>query len=281
MQRFMRIPAAIGLFLFISPAFAAEPIAATSVGAEPSGPIKPAESCLRDLGSFDARMEKDGFWIGGPGYGFGYPLGLWGQGQSYPIGHFGSGYAHARPSYNLRALIVAANILAQRGEQKLCEDILSETGKFYDSYLSDMRSQGMPMAKTPDWWQEQITASLPVTSSDVSFRSDQLLGANVRSRQNLTLGSVEDLITDRETGKIAYLVIARGGILGIGEKYVPVPWENFMINPDKTLLVLDTTRNAMDAAPDVHKDRFGPKSEQSVKVDAYWKAQSVSPKSSN
>ena len=77
-----------------------------------------------------------------------------------------------------------------------------------------------------------------------------------------------------QTGKITYLVIARGGIFGIDEKLVPVPWIDFKITPNVKLLVLDATKGTLEAAPQANKDQFtipGHFDRLTQKVDAFWK----------
>jgi sporulation protein YlmC with PRC-barrel domain len=243
---------------------------------------KPAEQCLSDLRALDSQMGKDGYWLGGSGYGYGYPMGGYGYEYGYPMvarpttaATAYQGYQDARPGYEVRILVASANILARHGEQQACENVLSTARGIYRLYVADMHSGKMPMADVPVWRKQQIAAAQPVTAKDISYRSDELVGTDVRTPQDDALGSVEDLVMSPQTGAIAYLVIGRGGIFGIDEKYVPVPWANFKITSTANLLVLNTTKAAMDAAPQVAHDQFmtpGQFDQESQKVDAYWKA---------
>jgi sporulation protein YlmC with PRC-barrel domain len=267
----------------------APPIAA-SAAATPT-----ADKCLTDLSAFDQQMEKDGYWLGASGYGYGYPMG--GYGYGYAMGgvpvagavpavgavaaagaippRIPGRYQDARPGYEVRTLLVSSNILARHGQDQACEDVLATTRDIYKLYAADMRSGKYPQADVPNWRQQQIAAAQPVTGTATSFRSDELLGTDVRDSKNGALGSVDDLVMSPQSGKIAYLVIARGGIFGIGEKYVAVPWEDFKITPNGNLLVLDTTKAALDAAPQATHDQFatpGNFDQQSQTVDVYWKA---------
>ena len=61
---------------------------------------KPAEKCLADLRASHSQMEKDGYRLGGAGYGYGYPMGGAGYGCGYPMGGppaaTATGYQNAR-----------------------------------------------------------------------------------------------------------------------------------------------------------------------------------------
>ena len=228
--------------------------------------------------AFSKQMAKDGYWFGmsnyGYGYGYGYPVGGYGYGMlgAAPMGA-SAGYGSARPGYELRTLAASATILGQMGQEQACQAVLATAGTVYKHSAADLRSRGASGYDQPGWQRRQIAAALPVTGKDNSFRSDQLIDNDVVSPANETLGSVHDLVTNPQTGKVAYVIIARGGLFGIDASYVPVPWADFRMTPDSSLLVLDSTKALMTAAPQVSDEQFnkaGQFDPESKKVDAYW-----------
>jgi sporulation protein YlmC with PRC-barrel domain len=257
-----------------TPAAKAPPPVAQKVDA-----ARPAAACLSDVRSFDEKMQKDGYWLGGAGNAYGYPMGGYGYGYLGPIAP-GSpagrplGYQNARPGYEIHILLASASILAQNGQQQPCEDVLTTTRAIYTTYAANLHGSGMMPGDGPGWEQQQIKSALPVADQKTAFRSDQLIDTDVRNAKNESLGSVHDIVMDPKTGKIAYLSIARGGVFGFGETFVPVPWDEFKTTPNVGLVVLDTTKAVMDAAPTVTYHNFalpGQFDQESQKVDAYWK----------
>ncbi len=256
---------------------------ATSVAKTPgaASAVQPAKTCLADLRSFSGKMGKDGYWLGGSDNGYGYPMGGYGYGYNYPVGAYpaSGGYSNARPGYEVRNLLASAKILAQQGQQQPCENILATARTLYGRYVTQMHSRGISTYKGPNWQQQQIATALPVTDQKAAFRSDQLLETDVLSPGGESLGSVHDIVMSPETGTIAYLVIARGGFFGIDQKYVPVPWGDFKATPNVGVLVLNTTKTALEAAPQVSDDKFAAKGQfeqESKQVDAYWKTELAS-----
>ena len=193
-----------------APLFAAEPAAISTANppaaAEKSAAaIQPAQQCLTDLRAFDGQMQKDGYWLSGSGYGYGYPMmGGYGFGYGYPMSGGAvptkTGYRDARPGYNVRTLVAAANILARGGHQQACEDVLATTRDTYNLYVADLKSGKTPTANMPSWQAQQIAAAQPVTAKNTSFRSDQLLGTEVLNPHNEALGSVDDIVMSPQTG---------------------------------------------------------------------------------
>ncbi|MEW9585164.1 PRC-barrel domain-containing protein [Paraburkholderia sp. DGU8] len=251
--------------------------------------MKPAQKCLSDLRSFDSQMRKKGYWLSGSSYGFGDGDGspMYGYSSGEPDTsppamanaasgvHAQSDYRSVRPTYEIRTLLASANILARRGQQKDCESLLGTSRAIYNGYTNDVRNARDSIGRTSDWRIHQIAAAQPVTADSASFRSAQLIGTSVLSPQREDLGSVNDIVLSPQTGKIAYLVIGRGGLFGIDETYVPVPWTDFKATKGITLLVLDTTKGKMDSAPAVKENQFsvhGDFAQESQKVDSYWKA---------
>ena len=84
------------------------------------------------------------------------------------------------------------------------------------------------------------------------MRYEELLGTEVRNPQDELLGSITDLVRNPQTDKMAYLVIAPDKNIGIDDKNVPVPVEDFKLTPNANLLVLEASKPALAAAPRVN-----------------------------
>jgi sporulation protein YlmC with PRC-barrel domain len=80
-------------------------------------------------------------------------------------------------------------------------------------------------------------------------RASKILGSTVYDVHNRDIGSVKDLILDKD-GRVAATVIDVGTFLGMGGKYVAVPLD--AIKTDNNRLTLDMTKEQLQQAQDYH-----------------------------
>ena len=79
---------------------------------------------------------------------------------------------------------------------------------------------------------------------------------NVYDTSDNTIGDVSDVLLDKD-GRVTAVILSVGGFLGLGAKYVSVPFNALrMIEKDgKRYLVMDTTKDALMSAPGYQYDK--------------------------
>jgi hypothetical protein len=80
------------------------------------------------------------------------------------------------------------------------------------------------------------------------FRSSKIVGSSVVNEANETVGAVDDLIVTPNE-KAPYAVLSVGGFLGIGTKYVVVPFGSLQMQ-DKKIVLPGATKDALKALPE-------------------------------
>lgn len=80
-------------------------------------------------------------------------------------------------------------------------------------------------------------------------RAHNVLGMEVRNRNDEKLGEVKDLVVDLRTGKISYAALSIGGFLGLGEKLIAVPTSALTPSDHQNVLIMDATRGELVDAP--------------------------------
>jgi len=79
-----------------------------------------------------------------------------------------------------------------------------------------------------------------------------IIGATVNNLQGEKLGKIIDLTIDQN--RITFAVLSHGGIVGVGEKLIPVPISALSIKDEKTVL-LDISKNKLLTAPSFEKSQ--------------------------
>lgn len=79
--------------------------------------------------------------------------------------------------------------------------------------------------------------------------SDKVDGTAVYGADDRKIGSVQRVMIDKISGKVAYAVISFGGFLGMGEDYYPLPWSNLKYDMSLGGYRVGITEDQLKGAP--------------------------------
>ena len=114
-------------------------------------------------------------------------------------------------------------------------------------------------------------------------RCTELMGKEVASAQPAAaeddgqLGQVTDLIVDTREGRIAYAILGRGAVMGIGGDLVAVPYSALSWEPQQERFTLDTDTATLDALafksdswPDLTSEQWAARVHRQFDRQPYW-----------
>lgn len=84
--------------------------------------------------------------------------------------------------------------------------------------------------------------------------SDKVEGTSVYGADDRKIGSVQRVMIDKNSGKVAYAVISFGGFLGMGEDYFPMPWANLKYDANLNGYRVAVTEDQLKNAPKYNRN---------------------------
>ena len=118
--------------------------------------------------------------------------------------------------------------------------ILAGTALLAASLSAPAFSQGAPQTVT-------LMKVDPATLA-TGYRTSKVVGSTVVNEANETVGTVDDLIVT-STEKVPFAVLSVGGFLGMGSKYVVVPFSSLQVK-NKQMVLPGATKDSLKALPE-------------------------------
>ena len=108
-------------------------------------------------------------------------------------------------------------------------------------------------------------------TSGTLIAAEKVKGTNVYNLAGEKLGSVEDIMIDKVSGRAIYAVMSFGGFLGMGEKHHPLPWATLKYDTQKGGYVVNLDKKQLEGAPSYDRDsEFKWTPDYGRKVDSYY-----------
>ena len=98
-----------------------------------------------------------------------------------------------------------------------------------------------------------VAEATSITSGNL-IAADKVSGTNVYNLAGEKLGSVDDIMIDKISGRAISAVLSFGGFHGMGEKYHPLPWATLKYNTRMGGYVINLDKKQLEGAPSYDRD---------------------------
>jgi sporulation protein YlmC with PRC-barrel domain len=89
-----------------------------------------------------------------------------------------------------------------------------------------------------------------------TLAASTLDGDHVVDRNGNDCGKVESIMIDVQTGRVAYVVLSFGGLLGMGNKLFALPWSAVQVDEANKRFIVNLTKEQLELAPGFDKDNW-------------------------
>jgi sporulation protein YlmC with PRC-barrel domain len=86
-------------------------------------------------------------------------------------------------------------------------------------------------------------------SSNVVKAKSEVIGIQVKNMADENLGSICEVMLDKTSGRVAYLVLESGSFLGLGGKLIALPWNAVQYDKTKECFLVNIDKEKIKKAP--------------------------------
>ena len=101
---------------------------------------------------------------------------------------------------------------------------------------------------------DDLRGGLPMDETGHLIASNKVEGTAVYGRGGERLGSIYNFMVDKVSGKVEYAVMAYGGMMGLGERYYPLPWRALSYDTRAGGYRIGMSRHDLKSAPSFDRD---------------------------
>lgn len=104
-----------------------------------------------------------------------------------------------------------------------------------------------------------VTAVQPTSGAKETARlisSEKVSGSKVENPKGDNLGSIEEIMIDKISGRVGYAVLKYGSFLGMGGKLFALPWDMLKYDTRRDAYVIAIPEDRLKNAPSFDSNRW-------------------------
>ncbi len=83
-------------------------------------------------------------------------------------------------------------------------------------------------------------------NKEIVKASEEVVGVSVENPQGDDLGEIKELMIDKHSGMVQFVVLDFGGFLGMGNKLFAMPWELFSYNNERNCFIIAVEKDKLE-----------------------------------
>lgn len=87
------------------------------------------------------------------------------------------------------------------------------------------------------------------TGHTTAIRAKTVIGTSVCDTAGHKIGVIEDVVLDKLSNNIMFAVVGFDGVLGVGEKFHPIPWASLDYDEGHNAYAVPYSKDQLKAAP--------------------------------